>query len=215
MNELRGDTAIAMIRATASRIAASASELSRLDAVAGDGDHGVNMAAGFRNAEVRLATEQPAAAADVFTAVGQTFGEGAGGSAGALFGALFGTLGGRLGRSPAPEPRDLVDGLELAAKRVALIGRATVGSKTMLDALEPAARGARAALDAGGGLAEVLSAAAAASQHGAAATADMRAAAGRARHATNGALGSRDPGAVTVSIMLAAWAETVSREVGS
>ena len=215
MNELTGPTAVAMIRATVSRIDNSARELSRLDAVAGDGDHGVNMAAGFRNAEARLATEQPAIAADVFAAVGQTFGESAGGSAGALFGALFGALGGRLGRSPAPEARDLVDGLELATKRVALIGQVKVGAKTMLDALEPATRAAREALDAGGGLADVVSAAAVASRHGAAATADMRAVAGRARHAPNGAVGTRDPGAVTISIMFTAWAETIALEVGS
>jgi dihydroxyacetone kinase len=80
----------------------------------------------------------------------------------------------------------------------------------MLDALLPAAEAARASADAGGGLADVLTAAARASERGAEATADMRAAAGRARHAQDGAVGTRDPGAVTISLMLLAWAEVAS-----
>lgn len=209
MSELHIAVAIRMFQSAASRIDASAAELSRLDAVAGDGDHGVNMAAAFRDAADRLAAERPNSAADVFTTVGHSFGEKAGGSAGALFGALFGAMGGRLRRSPEPAARDFVEGLELAAERVALVGQTAAGSKTLLDALQPAAAAARTAVDAGGRLVDVVGAAATASEQGAAATADMYATAGRARHAPDGALGTIDPGALTVSIMFAAWAQAV------
>ena len=214
MSELSATMAIAMIRATASRLDEAASELSRLDAVAGDGDHGVNMATAFHYAETKLAAAEPATAGDVFTTVGDAFSEGAGGSAGALFGALFGALGSRLRRSVDPGIGDFVDGLQLAAERVARIGQTTPGSKTMLDALGPAVDAARATVD-GGGMASVLEVAARASERGAAATAQMRAAAGRARHAPDGAIGTKDPGAVTVSIMFAAWADTVASGVSS
>jgi dihydroxyacetone kinase len=211
---LNAALATAFIHATATRLAAAATELSRLDAVAGDGDHGVNMAVAFRDAATSLDDAPPVTAGDAFLTVSRSFSERAGGSAGALFGALFGALGGQL-QSPDPELTDLVGGLELAARRVGHVGRSAPGSKTMLDALVPGVVAARAALDAGGGLAEVMAMVAAASDAGAAATANMRAAVGRARHASDGAVGTRDPGAVTVSIMFGAWADVVRPSVHS
>lgn len=211
MTELTGAIVTEMIRATASRLDGAASELSRLDAVAGDGDHGVNMASAFRDAESALKRASLETAGDAFAAVGNSFSERAGGSAGALFGGIFAAIGGRLRASPDPGPNDLVEGLELATKRVALIGQTKTGSKTLLDALAPAVEAARSAVDAGGGLVDLMAAAATAAEKGAAETTHMRAAAGRARHATDGAVGTPDPGAVTVSIMFAAWADAVSQ----
>jgi dihydroxyacetone kinase len=213
MSTMNAALATGMIQATAHRLAESAPELSRLDAVAGDGDHGVNMEAAFRNAVATLVADRPGTAGEVFRVVGDAFSEGAGGSAGALFGAIFSALGGRLRRSPEPGARDFVEGLELAAERVAVIGQTATGSKTMLDALDPAVTAARSVVESGGGLEDVMAAAAVASERGAAATAGMRASAGRARHAPNGAIGTMDPGAVTVSIMFAAWTEVVAQRV--
>jgi tagatose 1,6-diphosphate aldolase len=207
MNELDGDLAARMIGATARRVAEAADQLSSLDAVAGDGDHGVNVATAFTDAEVWIAEHQPTSAADVFWLVSRSFSEGSGGSAGLLFGAVFETLRDRLKLSAAPGATDLADGLELASRRVALLGRTAPGGKTMLDALQPAAHAAGAAVAAGGQLHDAINAAAAASELGANATAEMRATAGRARYAPDGALGARDPGAATVAIMFSAWAE--------
>jgi dihydroxyacetone kinase-like protein len=75
----------------------------------------------------------------------------------------------------------------------------------MLDALAPAARAARLTLDRGGDLDAVMAAAAAAARQGAASTAGMRAMAGRARYAEAGAIGTRDPGAESVALILGAW----------
>ena len=210
MTDLNADVAVAMIHATTSRLDAAAGELSRLDAVAGDGDHGVNMSAAFHLARAALAAQQPANASDVFASVGRTFADEAGGSSGALFSTIFGAIGGCLRRSDQADADNLADGLERAASQVSAIGRTRAGSKTMLDALLPAAEAARAAADAGGGVAEVLTKAARASERGAESTAQMRAASGRARHAQDGAIGTMDPGAVTISLMLGAWAEVVS-----
>jgi dihydroxyacetone kinase len=211
VSDLTASLAVEMIHATTRRLDGASSELSRLDAVAGDGDHGVNMAAAFHAAEESLGGEPPVTPGEVFASVGRSFSVGAGGSAGALFGAMFGAIGTCLGRSSDPGVVDLVEGLELAAKRVALIGQTAPGSKTMLDALTPAAAAARIEADREAPLAGVLHAAAVASERGAEATATMRAAAGRARHASDGALGTKDPGAVTVALMFGAWDEAVSQ----
>jgi dihydroxyacetone kinase len=211
VSDLTASLAVEMIRATSRRLDGASSELSRLDAVAGDGDHGVNMAAAFHAAEAALDGEPPVTPGDVFASVGRSFSAGAGGSAGALFGALFGAIGSCLRRSADPGVGDLAEGLELAARRVALLGRAAPGSKTMLDALAPAAAAARVEADREATLADVLHAAAIAAEGGAEATARMRAAAGRARHAPDGAVGTQDPGAVTVALMFGAWDQTVSQ----
>jgi tagatose 1,6-diphosphate aldolase len=203
-------TAVRMIETSTRRLGDAADELSGLDAVAGDGDHGVNIAAAFAHADGQVAAVRPQSAAEVFRLVGRSFSERSGGAAGALFGAFFATLGDRLRGPDAPGVVDLVDGLDLASHRVAAIGRTAPGGKTMVDALQPAAYGARAALEAGGQLSSVLVAAAAAAARGAAATADMRATAGRARYAPDGAVGTRDPGAVTIAVMFAAWADAVA-----
>lgn len=211
MTDLTASLAIEMIQATSRRLDAAASELSRLDAVAGDGDHGVNMAAAFHAAEAALASEPPVTAGDVFASVGRSFSVGAGGSAGALFGATFNAIGSCLRRSADPSVGDLVEGLELAATRVATIGQTALGAKTMLDALAPAAAAARVEADREAKLTDVLHAAALAADSGAKATANMRAAAGRARHSPDGALGTEDPGAVSVALMLGAWDGAVNQ----
>jgi tagatose 1,6-diphosphate aldolase len=199
-----------MIETTTRRLAEAADELSGLDAVAGDGDHGVNITAAFADAHGQVAAIRAQSAAEVFSLVGRSFTERGSGAAGALFGAFFTSLGDRLRGTSAPDARDLVDGLELASHRVAAIGRTAPGGKTMVDALQPAADAARAAVEAGRAMPSVLVAAAGAADRGAAATADMRATAGRARYAQDGAVGTRDPGAVTIAVMFAAWADAVA-----
>lgn len=215
MSGLTTSLAAAMIHATTLRVGEAASGLSRMDAVAGDGDHGVNMTQAFEAAEAALAIESPRSPGAVFASVGRSFGAGAGGSAGALFGAFFSAIGSRLGQTLDVGARDFVDGLELAAKRVALIGQTGPGSKTMLDALLPAVAAARVEADRDATLAEVIGSASVAAQAGAEATASLRATAGRARHAPDGAVGTKDPGAVTVALMFGAWAEAVSQRVAS
>jgi len=209
MTELTADMASAMIHAASVRVAATAGELSRLDAVAGDGDHGVNMAAAFATADGSVASEAPTDVADVFRLVGQVFEESGSGSAGALFGAYFETLGLRLRGAPTAEATDVVAALHAATDRVADIGRARLGDKTMLDALRPAVDAARAAADAGASLESVMSAARDAAVAGAESTAGMAAKAGRARYARDGAISTRDPGAVTIAVMFEAWADAL------
>jgi dihydroxyacetone kinase-like protein len=209
MTDLTAAAATAMVHATSLRVAAAAAELSRLDAVAGDGDHGVNMAAAFAAADTLIAAKPPSDAAHVFLLVGRAFEDSGSGSAGALFSAFFGALGQDLiGASPA-RTIDVVDALYGATDRVASLGRAAAGDKTMLDALRPAVEAARAAAETGAPLESILTAAGAAAAAGAEATAGMPARAGRARYAPDGALATRDPGAVTIALMFEAWAHAL------
>jgi len=146
--------------------------LNVLDAAAGDGDHGTTMLRGLR-----------AAAADAEHQV-TAFRAAAGGASGSLFAqVLAALLKLEAGAAPGPE-------LDLAAQRIAQIGQAKAGDRTMLDALIPAAR------------ADSLTAALAAAEAGAAATALMPARKGRARYVEGAGLGHIDAGAQSVVEML-------------
>lgn len=202
-----------MIKAAARRVSDHKDELSRLDAVAGDGDHGVNMATALADATRRITESDVTTPGDVFRATGRAFHDTVGGAAGALFGAFFGAIGGQLNRSPVPaSAADLVAGMEKGLARVKRIGKVTTGEKTMVDALSPAVDNARAASTEGASLAGVLSTAARAARRGAGSTASMEPRAGRARYARERSIGTEDPGACTVALIFEAWAETATED---
>ena len=202
-----------MIRAAARRVCHQQGPLSRLDAVAGDGDHGVNMSTALSEATDRIAQSDDPTPAEVFRATGRAFHDAVGGAAGALFGSFFGAMGGQLKRSGNPAaPADLVAAMEKGLARVKRIGRVEPGQKTMVDALSPALEQARVAAGQQASLAYVLQAAARAARQGAAATASMEPRAGRARYAAEQSIGTEDPGANTVALIFEAWAETIESQ---
>ncbi|MCY3539913.1 MAG: dihydroxyacetone kinase subunit DhaL [bacterium] len=204
------DLAVRLVAAAARRVHDHQEMLSQLDAVAGDGDHGVNMSTALGEADRRAGQGDQATAAEVFKAAGSAFHDTVGGAAGALFGAFFRAVAGGLGRSAEPGPADLVAGLEKGVARVTRVGRSEPGQKTMLDAMAPAVSAARTTREAGGTLASVLRSAAEAARDGAGATAAMRPSAGRARYASDRSLGTEDPGANTVALIFEAWADEIS-----
>ena len=157
------------------RFTALEDELNALDAVAGDGDHGSTMLRGLRAA---------AAADDPVTA----FRTAAGGASGSLFAQVLAALLAHHDGTPLP------DALTRAAARIAAVGQAKPGDRTMLDALIPAA------------LAPDAASAAAAARTGAEGTRTMPARRGRARPVEGAGLGHVDAGARSVAEMLAVLA---------
>jgi tagatose 1,6-diphosphate aldolase len=203
---LTAERVVAMMMLTAERLHAAAAELSRLDAAAGDGDHGANMARASSAAEAHLRAETPKTPTEVFQVVGRIWAETGGGAAGALFGTLFDAIGQRL-MGPDGTASELIDGLDAGRSAIEDIGHAHVGDRSLIDALAPGIAAAREALRTSSDVTTVLKAAAAAAESGAAATAAMPAKVGRAKYSPERAVGTPDPGAVTMSIVLAAWAD--------
>ena len=200
------DVAARLIAAASLAVTEHRDELSRLDAVAGDGDHGVNMSVALAEAERRAADQARATAAAVFEAAGRSFHQTVGGSAGALFGAFFGALSTWLAKVAVPETADFVAGMRKGLDRVRRLGGAAPGHKTMVDALSPALEAAEDMVARRASFTRVMSAAAEAARRGADSTAAMTPKAGRARYAPESSLGSEDPGAVSVALMFEAWA---------
>jgi len=152
------------------------SELNALDATAGDGDHGTTMLKGLR----------AAAAAD--EAPEKAFRKAAGGASGSLFAQVIAAFG------KISEGVPVEEALGGAAEKIAVLGQAKPGDKTMLDALIPAAE------------TSTLQTAAEAAEAGKLATKDMAAKRGRAKYVEGAGVGHVDAGATSVATLLKIYA---------
>lgn len=182
------------ILAAASALEAARDELGRLDSAAGDGDHGMTMAAAARAVRTALDRAPEAAGPDLLTRVAAAVGS-AGGASGPLYASGLLAIATGLRADPKAPLAELAAAAERA---IASLGKSAPGDKTMLDALHPAVEALRDTGD--------LRRAAAAARAGAGATAQMIASAGRARALGERSRGFADPGATSLAITLEALA---------
>lgn len=191
--------------AAAEAVLAAADELNRLDAQAGDGDLGVTMATAARTVMDLLPSLDGQPPAAVLRACGAGIAQRAPSTSGTLLATALLRAARALGTGAQLEPAGaLANALEAACAGIAERGKAEPGSKTMLDALVPAAQAAAAA--AGGSLESALAAATAAAEAGARATVSMRPRHGRAGWLAERSAGHEDAGARLVAIILGAAA---------
>lgn len=210
------DALVAWLRSAAQRIHEEAPRLTALDQAIGDGDHGINMDRGFTAIVTMLDGRETAAAdvadsaasADLLKQCGRTLISTVGGASGPLYGTAFLRSAAAVGGDHPSTAVAFVAALEAATNGIAGLGKAAEGEKTMLDALFPASRAARAALDGGADLSAVLGAARDAAEAGAAATEPMQATKGRASYLGERSIGHRDPGATSAALLLATLAAT-------
>ena len=178
-------------------------ELGRIDAIAGDGDHGQGMAYGSRGAAAaaRAALEDGAGARTVLVRAGEAWAESAGGTSGALWGGALTAAGGVFTDDDGCSPRTIVEALDAGIDAVQRLGGARVGDKTMIDAAVPF-RAALADAFTGENAAPAIRSAASSARRAADATADITAVLGRARVLGDRSLGAPDPGAISFSILM-------------
>jgi dihydroxyacetone kinase-like protein len=201
---------VAAIRAVAATVAEHKVELTHLDREIGDGDHGENLARGFTAVLAKLDAVDPEAApatpGAVLKLVATTLISTVGGAAGPLFGTAFLRAATAVGSVEELDAAAVVTALTAARDGVVARGKAESGDKTMVDALTPAVTAAKGAAEAGGGVAEVLAAAADAATAGAAATIPVQARKGRASYLGERSIGHADPGATSTGYLLQALA---------
>uniref|UniRef100_UPI0040477CD8 dihydroxyacetone kinase family protein n=1 Tax=Cyanobium sp. TaxID=2164130 RepID=UPI0040477CD8 len=187
--------------------AARENELGQLDAIAGDGDHGLGMARGV-NGAVEAAHRIASAGGDVkhlLLLAGEAWSDCGGGTSGALWGAGLRAAGMDL-KSSTPTPGDWIGAVGAAAEALQQLGNAVPGDKTMVDALVPFHQGLVRGWQAGDGVAQTVEAAALASQEAALATASLLPRLGRARPHAEKSLGHPDPGAMSFAYGVMAFA---------
>jgi dihydroxyacetone kinase-like protein len=199
-----------VVRSIAQTAVDNEKEFGDLDAVVGDGDFGYSLARGF---EIVLADwdgfdrSSPSA---FLQKVGMVISGRIGGTSGPLWGTAF------LRASMSVKGKDEVSGSDaLAMLRNAIDGikargNSDVGDKTLLDAMVPVADALEADLAAGTDAGSTLQHLAGVARQSADQTSMLQARRGRASYTGERSIGSPDPGAVAVAVILerlsAEWA---------
>ncbi|MEM9785805.1 MAG: dihydroxyacetone kinase subunit DhaK [Pseudomonadota bacterium] len=183
-----------IIKKVADLLISAENALNQLDAKSGDGDTGSTLATAARALKSSLDRMPLADLTQLFPALGNELSQTMGGSSGVILAIYFNAAGDACANGASVQ-KALVDGLN----RVSQVGGATIGDRTMIDALAPAL----AALPDG------IAAAAKAARTGADSTASIhRAKAGRAAYVPEENLkGHNDPGAEAVALLFDALAK--------
>lgn len=196
-----------MLRSMAGKIRTEEPLLTKLDSVTGDGDHGTAMLRSAEAIEKEIDANPDAALDDLFTKIAWAIMSNAGGSTGPLLGSLFMGFSEGAGDAKQFDGAALADLLLAGIHKMHAQSKANVGDRTMMDALLPAAEALQANREAAP--AQLLAKAADAADAGAEATKDMRAKFGRARNLGDRVLGHIDPGAKSMAVTFAAFAEAI------
>ena len=190
------------VDAVAAAIIAQKDYLTALDAKAGDGDHGLNMARGFSAAVEAVDemddTQKPG---PVLKTIGKALIQNVGGAAGPLYGAAFQKAGEAATDDTKLNIVSIEKLLTVAIDTIKARGKADKGDKTMLDTLIPIRDCFLPENSADKTLFEVLAEASKAAGEGVAYTKTIAARKGRASLVGERSIGVEDPGAVSSMIM--------------
>ncbi|MDQ0076420.1 dihydroxyacetone kinase family protein [Arthrobacter oryzae] len=202
---------LAALGAAKAVVDANADELGRIDAIAGDGDHGIGMERGVRAAvdAARDAVTRGAGAATTLHFAADAWADKAGGTSGALWGMALRAVGDAVGDTKAPDAGAVAAGVAGAAAAIMDFGKAKPGDKTLVDVLVPFRDALAAGVNAGLSLTEAWGAAATVAQQAAEDTAQLLPLMGRARPHAEKSLGTPDAGAVSMALIVRAIHNTL------
>ena len=219
--------ALALLTVVRDTLVENEHALGRLDAIAGDGDHGIGMVAGAQGAvaAATLALEDGAGAGQVLESAGTAWAESAGGTSGALWGVTWRAIGSTLGAAEHLDRATLVRSVGAGLNAMTGLGGAAVGDKTIIDAFAPFVAALERGLDdaapnnAAPNNAALNNAsvdrlwqdAASAATAAAAATADLRPRLGRARPLAEKSFGHPDAGATSFALIATAVGASITR----
>lgn len=177
-------------------------ELGTIDALAGDGDHGMGMTRGSAAAAeaAAKAVAAGAGAASVLAMAGDAWADRAGGTSGALWGLALRTWSSALSDEAEITPDAVARGACAGLDAIMRLGRAKVGDKTLVDSFDPFVSTLNNAVGKGQALAAAWNEAARAATAAADATAQLAPKIGRARSHTARSLGHPDAGAISLAL---------------
>ncbi|MBR6712314.1 MAG: dihydroxyacetone kinase subunit L [Selenomonadaceae bacterium] len=193
---------LAIIEAIAKRIEAEKNFLTELDNEIGDGDHGINLARGFKAVDEKLPTFADKDIGAILKGVGTALVSTVGGASGPLYGTAFMKAGNVCKGKMEITEADFVAALDAAINGVKMRGKAVEGEKTMLDALCPAYKAIKVGIDGGKNLIDALADGVDAAAKGVEYTKTIIATKGRASYLKERSLGHQDPGATSSLYML-------------
>ncbi len=197
---LTKDEVKAMLLLACDNIITAEPELSLADRNLGDGDHGLGMQRGMTAAKEKLNSAPTESVEKAFSSVGMAMMSSMGGASGAIFGTFFRNGGKALAGQDTFDAAGLADFLQAGVDGVKQRGGASVGDKTVVDAMEPAA--IRAKEVSTQPLSEAIAAVSAAADAGLEASKAMVAKFGRAKTLGDACIGFPDAGAMSVTIII-------------
>lgn len=193
-----------VMKAIAVAMGKAEEELGRIDARAGDGDHGQAMSRG--SAAAAEAAERAVAAgtgaASVVAIAGDAWADRAGGASGALWGLGLRAWSEAFSDTAPIASDEIVRGARAALDAIVGLGGAKVGDKTLVDALDPFVTILEREMRSGRGIAQAWRAAAESAAQAAADTAPLTPRLGRARPLASRSIGHPDAGAISLAMVL-------------
>jgi dihydroxyacetone kinase len=193
----------AVIDAMAETLFKAEAELGRIDALAGDGDHGQGMRRGATAAReaIHHAVSRAAGARSALGAAGDAWADRAGGTSGAIWGLMLRSWSSAFSDNAAIADADVVRGARLALDDVMRLGGAKPGDKTLVDSFVPFVEALEKAAAEGTPVAAAWSKAADLCEEAARATAPLRPRLGRARPLADRSVGHPDAGATSLAMI--------------
>lgn len=203
------DQWIAIFNCVAESIAINEEYLNKLDSMIGDGDHGTSINRGFESVKAKIRDSTFTSVDELFSKVGSVLFQEVGGAIGPLIGTFFMTMG-----------KTVQDRKEInltlwtlmfseGVDHIRNLGKAQLGDKTIIDALQPALVSLKEASCQGLSLELAFRNAALAARMGADQTSSMVAKFGRAKFVGPRSLSHQDPGANSIWIILNTMAEVL------
>lgn len=188
------------------------SELGKIDAIAGDGDHGRGMVKGAKAAyeASQSIVARGGGLSSLFNAIGDSWAEKAGGTSGVLWGAALGSAGKNLDdNAVALSASQIIHLFNEGLKTIQELGKARLGDKTMLDAMQPFCETLSNEYQKGLDLKSAWSIASEVAEKAAKETASLTPKIGRARPLAERSLGHPDAGAISFAMMVQAVNKTL------
>ncbi len=186
-------------------------ELGRIDARAGDGDHGQGMTRGSAAAAdaAQKAAAAGAGAASVLATAANAWADRAGGASGALWGLALRIWSTKLSDEAEMSADAVAKGAQAGLEAIMRLGGAKVGDKTLVDSFVPFAATLNEEVGKGKSLAEAWAIAADVATKAGEATAQLTPKLGRAKSHTQRSLGYPDAGAISLALCARVVAEAI------
>jgi dihydroxyacetone kinase len=181
-------------------------QLTELDRVTGDGDLGRSLTRGAKAVQAALPFYHLDDPAETLKAIALTVQDAMGGSSGPLYAIFLLRAAQVLEQGGADDPFRWAMAMLAGCDGISALGGATLGDRTMLDALIPFAQSLREGLEQGRSEKEALKTAAERCESAALGTSNLLAKRGRSSYLGGREVGTPDPGAIAASIWLRAVA---------
>jgi phosphoenolpyruvate---glycerone phosphotransferase subunit DhaL len=194
----------------AAHIAEEKDYLTQLDAAIGDADHGANMDRGMKAVLAKKAETANRDIGGFLKLVAMTLISTVGGASGALYGTFFLQASSLAAGKTELSPAEFGALLDKGLAGIVLRGKAAIGDKTMVDALQPGIKAYKRSVEAGEPPKDALAAAVDAADEGLKSTIPLVARKGRASYLGERSAGHPDPGATSTVLLFRSAAESLS-----